>query len=206
MWFWLCRSVVRAHVAGCLVYSCMLRWFRSRLLLLLLFLSFFLFWFVPRLVASFVLFRFLLLVLALAPPPSAAAAAAPPDGGWIGCTLLRSLPFLVASGSLFRLLMLFFARAPPPPLAAAPPVGGWVSCAFLNCGGMGFLLPVLFNFGRFLSWLSCSWLGSSLSLSGSVCFVVVSVGVCGALVVCLFSGIDSSSLSELSSCFAIFAV
>ena len=112
VWFWLCRSVVCAHVAGCLVYSCMLRWFRSRLLLLLLFLLFFLFWFVPRLVASFVLFRFLLLVLALAPPPSAAAAAAPPDGGWIGCALLRSLPFLVVSGSLFRLLMLFFARAP----------------------------------------------------------------------------------------------
>ena len=67
----------------------MLRWFRSRLLLLLLFLSFFLFWFVPRLVASFVLFRFLLLVLALAPPPSAAAAAAPPDGGWVSCAFLN---------------------------------------------------------------------------------------------------------------------
>ena len=53
-------------------------------------------------------------------------------------------------------------------------------------------------------------MGSSLLLScdisGSVCVVVVSVGICGALVVLLFSGADSSSLSELCSCFAIFAV
>ena len=120
MWFWLCCSVV----AGRLVYSCMLRWFRSRLFLLLFFLSFLVFWFFPWLVASFSLFRFLMLFLALAPPPSAAAAvAAPPGGGWIGCTLLRSLPFLVASGSLFRLLMLFVARAPPPSPSPRPPWG-----------------------------------------------------------------------------------